>query len=189
MTYGSLFMGLFAVIAAGSTDSWNIAGGLLALCTLLDTFDGRYAGSFTRSEDRKAFGIELDSLADGVVFGFVPIVCLYLLTDFEGSPLAAFLWMAASMTYLVCALTRLGCYNLHQSEDDSFTGVPSTLAALVLSVVFLGHPSAAVSAAVLFVLAFLMVLSINIPRPRGIAMLAFITSILLVVILHVVGAL
>ncbi len=187
LTYGSLLTGLLAVMAAGRADSWNIAGGLLALCALLDTFDGRYARRFPRSEDRKAFGVELDSLADAVVFGFVPIACIYLLTDITASLLVAMLWSAAAMAYLVSALTRLGCYNLHQSENDSFTGVPTTLAALVLSGAFLGRPSAVASAVVLLGLALLMVSSITIPRPRGVGMAAFAALIVLIVILHFAG--
>jgi len=189
LTYASLLSGLLAVVAARGGGSWNIAGALLALSALLDTFDGRYAGSFPRSEDRKAFGVELDSLADAVVFGFVPIACVYLLTDFSGSVMVALLWLGAATAYLVSALTRLGCYNLHQSKADSFTGMPTTVAALVLSALFLGRPSAAASAAALVALAVLMVSSITIPRPRGAGMAAFIASIVLIVILHLAGAL
>jgi len=188
LTYGSLLAGLLAVMAAGGSGSWNIAGGLLALCALLDTFDGKYAGRFDRSQDRKAFGIELDSLADAVVFGLVPVICIYLLTDFKGSLLMPILWLAAAMVYLVGALTRLGCYNVHQSGSDSFIGVPTTLAALALSTVFLSRPAAITSTVSLIVLALLMVAPITIPRPRGLGMAAFVASIMLVLILHMKGA-
>ena len=184
LTYGSLLTGLLAALAAMEFSSWHVSGGLIAFCALLDTFDGRFARMFSRSADQAAFGVEIDSLADAAVFGVIPVVCMYPLLDFGDSPAGRLLWLAAAMVYLVSALTRLGCYNLHQSKADQFTGLPTTLAALVLSAAFLASPSPLVSAFVLVVCAIAMLAPIPIPRPRGVGLAAFVASILLVLTLH-----
>ena len=186
LTYSSLLAGMLAAIAAQELSSWHVSGGLLALCALLDTFDGRFARRFRRNSDQSAFGVELDSLADAVVFGFVPVACMYPLLEFGESVGVRVFWLTAAMVYLVGALTRLGCYNLHQSKADHFLGVPTTLAALFLAALFLAEPSALVSAFALIACAFAMVASIPIPRPRGVGMAAFVGSILLVLALHCV---
>ena len=188
LTYSSLFAGLLAAIAAKELSSWHVSGGLLALCALLDTFDGRFARRFRRNSEQSAFGVELDSLADAVVFGFIPLACMYPLLDFGGSHGIRVLWLAAAMVYLVSGLTRLGCYNIHQSKADHFLGVPTTLAALFLSALFLAGPSAPLAALALIACAFVMLAPIPIPRPRGVGMAAFVGSILLVLVLHSVEA-
>lgn len=186
LTYGSLLAGLLAAIAAKEISSWHVSGGLLALCALFDTFDGRFARRFRRNSDQSAFGVELDSLADAVVFGFIPVACMYPLLDFGESLGMRVFWLAAAMVYLVGALTRLGCYNLHQSQGNHFLGVPTTLAALFLSALFLAGPSAPVAAVALLACAVAMVAPIPIPRPRRAGLAAFVGSIFLVLILHCV---
>ena len=189
VTYGSLLAGLLAVAAVKEWMSWNAAGGLIALSVLLDTFDGRFAARFRRSDDQRAFGIQLDSLADAVTFGFVPIVCLLLLPgDAGASPAARLGWYAGAILYLVGALTRLGCYNLHQAGGDRFLGVPTTLAALLLSALYLVRPAAVVSAAALGALAVAMVIPLPVPRPRGAGMVAFVIIVAAVIALHALQA-
>ena len=188
VTYGSLLAGLLAVATAKEWASWNAAGGLIALSVLLDTFDGRFAARFQRSDDQRAFGIQLDSLADAVTFGFVPIVCLLLLWDAGASPAALLSWYAGAILYLVGALTRLGCYNLHQAGDDRFLGVPTTLAAFLLSALYLMRPAAIVSATALGALAVAMVVPLPVPRPRGAGMVAFVAAVAAVIALHALQA-
>jgi CDP-diacylglycerol--serine O-phosphatidyltransferase len=184
LTYGSLLAGLTAVLAS----SWHLSGGLLALCALLDTFDGRFARMFRRSDEQSKFGVELDSLADAVVFGFVPIACIYPLLDFGGSLVGQVLWLAAATVYLVSALTRLGCYNLNQSKADHFLGMPTTLVALLLAALFLASPGVALSGFALVAGAVAMLAPIPIPRPRGVGMAAFVALILLILLLHSIEA-
>jgi CDP-diacylglycerol--serine O-phosphatidyltransferase len=188
LTYGSLLAGLLAVIAAAERSSWHLSGALITSSVVLDTLDGRFARLFPRSEDQSAFGVQLDSLVDAVVFGFVPIACLYLLLDFGASATARFWWTGAALAYLVSALTRLGCYNLYQVNEDHFVGLPTTLAALFLSTLFLASPPLVLSVLALVVCAYTMVAPIAIPRPRGVALAVFATWITLVLALHLLGA-
>lgn len=188
LTYGSLLAGLLAVIAAAEKSSWHLSGALIASSVVLDTLDGRFARLFPRNSDQSAFGVQLDSLVDAVVFGFVPITCMYLLLDFGASVTARFCWTVAALAYVVSALTRLGCYNLHQVNEDHFVGVPTTLAALFLSTLFLASPPLVLVVLALVVCAYIMVARIAIPRPRGVTLAVFVFWITLVLALHVVGA-
>ncbi len=188
LTYGSLLTGLFAVITAKELSSWHVSGALIAISVVLDTYDGRFARLFSRSNDEKAFGMQLDSLVDGVVFGFVPVTCMYLLLDFGLSTMARLLWSGAALAYLVSALTRLGCFNIHQANEGHFVGIPTTLAALVLSTLFLINESPVLSGFALGICAIAMIAPLAIPRPRGSALTVFVLWITLVLVLHLLEA-
>ena len=172
VTYLSLLAGLLAVAVAKEWQSWSAAGALLALSALADTLDGRFARLFHRDRDQERFGVELDSLADAVTFGLVPVVAIDLLVTF-GSPWIRVVWIAAALFYLVSALTRLGFYDLHHSESAGFVGLPTTVAALVWSSVFLTAPPAWATIVVLVGVGIAMVSSFRIPRPRGLRLVAF----------------
>lgn len=184
LTYGSLLAGLLAVITAKEISSWHVSGALIAVSVVLDTFDGRFARLFPRSDDQKAFGLQIDSLVDAVVFGFVPVVCMYLLLDFGPSTTGRLWWFGAALAYLVSALTRLGCYNIHQAKEDQFVGIPTTLAALLLSTLFLVSASPFLSGISLSLCALAMVSSFAFPRPRGLALAVFVIWSTLVLALH-----
>ncbi|MBI5444052.1 MAG: CDP-alcohol phosphatidyltransferase family protein [Deltaproteobacteria bacterium] len=188
LTYGSMATGLLAVLAASELGSWHASGALLALSVLLDTFDGRFARLWPRTADERAFGVELDSLSDAVVFGFAPAVCLGLLSDFGPAALAPLVWSAAALAYLSAAVTRLGCDNLHQVGADRFVGLPTTLAGLLLSTLFLARPLPWASALVLAALAAGMLAPLPVPRARGKILVVFGLWILGVLAWHTVEA-
>jgi len=172
LTYLSLLSSLLAVVAAREWRSWEYAGLLLAISAFADTFDGRFARLFSRDDSEKAFGSQLDSLVDAVAFGIVPVVCLQSLVVFT-STTTRIAWLAAAFVYVVCALTRLGYYNLHVEVHAGFIGLPTTLAALLWSSVFLTHPAATSTVLILTILGMAMVSAIPISRPRGLAMWAY----------------
>jgi len=179
LTYASLFCSLMAVLAAREYRSWEAAGLLLAISALADTFDGKFARLFKRSESEKAFGAQLDSLVDGVSFGIVPVICLESLLQFQ--PAAVRLaWLAAAFLYVLCALTRLGFYNLSDHARSGFIGLPTTLAALVWSTLFLVRPSALSAALILSLLGIAMVSNLPVARPRGVAMGAYMLWFVLI---------
>ena len=183
LTYLSVLAGLGAIIAAQELQSWAVAGALIAVCALADTFDGRFARLFARGDSLKEFGIQLDSLADALVFGLVPVVSLALLLSFQ-SAAVRFAWFAAAFFYVVGAITRLGVYNLIHDKSDKFVGLPTTVAGLIWSSAFLAQPSAVVSTALLAACAIAMVSPIPVPRPRGLGMVAFVAWPILLIALH-----
>jgi len=174
---------LGAILVSLKMKSWEAAGLLIALSAFSDTFDGKFARRFSRTEEEKTFGVQLDSLVDAVSFGVVPVICLSSLVSID-SRLTWILWLGASFLYLLCALTRLGFYNLHHAEGSGFIGLPTTLAALVWSTLFLFHPSVALVIPLLAGLGLAMVSAVPIARPRGIAMGVYIVWFLIVAALH-----
>ena len=176
LSYVSLFCGFAAVTAARSWHSWEGSGLLIAISALADTFDGKFARCFSRDESEVEFGGELDSLVDAVSFGVVPMICLDSLLP-SGATL---LQLAASFVYVVCAVTRLGYFNVHQNESSGFVGLPTTLAALIWSTVFLLHPSPWFATLMMVVIGCAMVLPLRISRPRGVTMWLFMTWFLTV---------
>jgi CDP-diacylglycerol---serine O-phosphatidyltransferase len=187
LTYVSVLAGLCAIFAAHGLQSWPTAGGLIAVCALADTFDGRFARIFTRGDSLKDFGMQLDSLADALTFGVVPVICLFVLLSFESAAAYVF-WCAAAFFYVVSAITRLGAFNLHHAESGGFVGLPTTVAGLIWSSAFLAQLSVITSAVLLIACGILMVSSIRIPRPAGLGMVAFVAWPVLLIGMHVAGS-
>ena len=181
LTYISLLCSLLAVFAAREYRSWEAAGLLLAVSALADTFDGKFALLFQRTENESEFGAQLDSLVDAVSFGIVPVVCLQSLVQFDSAS-ARFESLVAAFVYVLCAVTRLGYYNLHHHAQPGFIGLPTTLAALLWSTLFLTHPSAIPVALISVLVGGAMVSPLTVSRPRGIAMGAYMLWFLVVFI-------
>jgi hypothetical protein len=86
LTYTSLGLAIAAVATAADGGSFAAAGALLAAAALADTFDGRVARRFTRTDRQRQVGAELDSLVDAMVFGLAPIVILSAPARPDGRP-------------------------------------------------------------------------------------------------------
>lgn len=185
LTYASLVTGLGAIVAALWFESRAIAGAGIALSVVLDTFDGRFARRFVRTAAERAFGVQLDSLADAINSGVVPIVVAMSLLR-PTSIVDGALWMAAAFVYLLGVVTRLGYYNLTHDDGEFFTGLPAPVAALLVATLML-WPLAMVSATILFALCGVaMVGPIRIPRPRGFGLFSFVLWPVVVGISHMV---
>lgn len=111
----------------------------LLFCGLCDMFDGKVARTKKgRTEDEKAYGIQIDSLSDIVAFGVLPAVIL--LTLCRGC------WYAYAIAplYVLAGLIRLGYYNVTeeirtQETDDvrkDYSGLPITSAALIFPIFY-----------------------------------------------------
>jgi CDP-diacylglycerol---serine O-phosphatidyltransferase len=183
LTYVSVLSGLSAIFATHKLQSWSAAGGLLALSALADMFDGKFARLFYRSENLRDFGVQLDSFADALIFGLVPVVCLLQLSSFS-STIEYTIWCAAAFLYVVCAITRLGVYNLDQDQKDGFIGLPTTVAALIWSTALLIQPSIVISTVLLLALGVAMVSPIPISRPKTTGMIVMFAWTVLLIGLH-----
>jgi CDP-diacylglycerol--serine O-phosphatidyltransferase len=185
LTYASLACGLGA-IATAALPNGHLAGLCLALAALADTFDGRFARLFARTERQAAIGGEIDSLVDACVFGMAPVIVLWMQAP-PPSAWAAGLWWSAALLYVLAAVTRLGFFNL---EDDArtFVGIPTPAIALVWSSVLLSTPSPAVVACVFVAAAAGMVAPIVIPRPRPGVLALFAGWAAALVVGHALGA-
>ena len=70
LTYLGLSLSLYGIFY-GRSLAFSLI--LLLLAGLCDTFDGMVANSFQRNDLEKAFGVQIDSLADMVSFGVFPV--------------------------------------------------------------------------------------------------------------------
>jgi len=182
VTYLSLLAGLLAIVSAKELGSLSAAGGLIALCALADTLDGKFAQLFERTESQKQFGVQLDSLTDSFTFGLAPVVSFYFVVPIE-SLTARLIWLAAAFFYLLSAITRLGRYNI-STDGSGFIGLPTTIAGLIWSSSLLAHPSVDLSIWLFLGCGIAMVSSIPIPRPRAVGMAVVLTWAVILIVLH-----
>lgn len=186
LTYASLLAGLSAMIAASWYHSKSIAGMGMALIVVLDTFDGRFARRFVRTPAEREFGVQLDSLADAVNSGVVPIAVMLGLLPAMSHTVAA-VWIGAAFIYLIGVVTRLGFYNLTHDEGEVFVGLPAPVAALTVATMLL-WPISALPAAILMSAAGLAMISpMRIPRPSGAGLFLFVLWPVAVFISHMLG--
>jgi|GEM_PF-1337217 len=173
LTYASLACGLLAVCAAIWYRNAPLAGLAMALSVIADTFDGRFARRFERTAAEREFGAQLDSLADAVCSGLVPITVLASIVLPPAPLLARAAWAVAALFYIIAVVTRLGFYNLF-SDGHEFIGLPAPVGALVVATLLL-FPAGVVAAAVVsIVCGALMLAPLRIARPKGWRLLVFV---------------
>lgn len=175
----NMMSGLSAVLLA-FRGQFTLAAVLIALSIILDIADGGVARLVGATSP---FGLQMDSLADLISFGFAPAILVHTwaLPDYPVlSWLAAFFWLG-------CAAFRLARFNVTvdpTADKRYFVGLPSpAAAAVVMATIFaLNQPEAGgydasliVPIVVSVVPAVLMVTSIrfrsfrNLLQPRGAA--------------------
>lgn len=191
------FLGIISAVI-GMTEACNghflIAIICLAFSGMCDTLDGKIARTKkNRTDDEKAFGIQLDSLCDIVCFGVFPAIIAYNMG--LNKPLG----IAVLCMFLICAVIRLAYFNVMEEKrvvqnptsKKVYYGVPVTTVSVSLSVIYvvgLLIPNTAflVVLHVLFILqAILYIVNVKIPKPNMwlIFAIVFVVIALLVVIL------
>jgi CDP-diacylglycerol---serine O-phosphatidyltransferase len=165
VTYAALFFGMAAALSAVllQPNGVSLAGAFMAFAVIADCFDGRFARQFPHTPFQAAFGVQLDSLADAINSGFVPVLVLGV-ASIRDTSAATLLWFLVAVTFTVCAVTRLGYYNLTHDQGPWFDGLPTPVSTLFISTALLWRPGMLVSAVVLAVCAIAMVASFRIPR-------------------------
>ncbi|KRE41373.1 CDP-diacylglycerol O-phosphatidyltransferase [Knoellia sp. Soil729] len=176
-TIVNMMSGLSSVLLAFRGE-FTFAAVLIAVSILMDIADGGVARLVGATSP---FGLQMDSLADLIAFGFAPAILVHTwaLPDYPIlSWLAAFFWLG-------CAAFRLARFNVTidpTADKRYFVGLPSpAAAAVVMATIFaLNQPEAGgydtslvVPVIVSFVPAVLMVTSIrfrsfrNLLSPQG----------------------
>lgn len=171
LTYLALALSLAAVATAVNSGDFAAAGALLAAAALADTFDGRFARAFSRTDRQRQIGAQLDSLVDAIVFGLAPVVIVNALPGSRGG-MGELGWWAAAFCYVLATVTRLSFYNVEQNEAR-FVGVPMPAVALIWSTCLLWPVSWSVVPVISLSCAIAMVAPVIIPRPRGAAFVGF----------------
>ena len=138
LTYFGLFISIVGIME-GLRGRQTKAIFCLAISGLCDAFDGRIARKKTdRTEDEKAFGIQIDSLCDIVCFGVFPSVICFTLGVNGAAGMLVIAW------YCICGVIRLAQFNVtaqgrlgETEEKHCYRGLPITSAAVVLPVMCL----------------------------------------------------
>lgn len=129
LTLSNLLCGAFAAVAALVWGDLTLAFGLMILAAVFDFFDGFAARLLGQSSP---IGLQLDSLADDISFGFVPAAVMYVL--YQRMP---GIWLPEGNLGLVVfvfaafAALRLAKFNIDDTQRTEFCGLPSPAAALL----------------------------------------------------------
>ena len=173
LTYISVISAVLGMVCA-HRGSFGAAMLCLFLSGFCDAFDGTVARSKkNRTEDEKAFGIQLDSLCDVVSFGVAPAFACYCM-GVNSVP-----GMVILCVYVVCAVIRLAFFNVQEAKRQQveegcnkyYRGLPVTSSAIIFPVFYLLRPllPAKLFAVLLHVLcgliAFLFVLDFRVKKP------------------------
>ena len=138
LTYVSLGISVFGMTQA-VYGRFKVAIVCLALSGLCDMFDGKIARTKkVRTQDERAFGIQIDSLCDVVCFGAFPALICYLLG--VRGPIG----IAIIILYSVNSVIRLAYFNVLEARgalvseegEKFYRGLPITSMAIVLPLIF-----------------------------------------------------
>lgn len=142
LTYLALIAAVMGICFAvsGNIGSAVICMVIAGIC---DTFDGTVARTAKRTDIEKAFGIQIDSLADVISFGILPATIGYAIYDKWGvhTPLHTAVTIGVLGCYVLAGLIRLAYFNVTEEEMQArgekrtyYEGLPITMSSLFLSV-------------------------------------------------------
>ena len=173
LTYLSLLSAVLGMIQAAH-GRFTAAVLCLLLSGICDAFDGTVARTKKdRTEDEKAFGIQLDSLCDVISFGVFPaFLCFFMGMD-------GFLGTVIVFLYCLCAVIRLAFFNVLEGKrqqveggsNKTYRGLPVTSVSIILPLAYVLRffvPQAFFAKllhVVLLVTAFLFILDFPVKKP------------------------
>ena len=174
LTYLSLFSAFGGMtLASRGLYDWAIL--CLLLSGICDAFDGTVARTKkNRTEDEKAFGIQLDSLVDVVSFGLFPAFFCWCM-GVKGT-----LGILLLFFYCTAGVIRLAFFNVLEAKRQKseggcnkvYRGLPITSISIVFPLVWLLRPLLSaeyfllVLHIMLLVVGFLFILDIPIKKPH-----------------------
>ena len=172
LTYMSLVSAVCGM-ALASNGRFTAAVLCLLLCGICDAFDGTVARTKKdRTEDEKAFGIQIDSLCDAVSFGVFPaMLCYHMGVD-------SAVGLVILCLYALCGVIRLAFFNVQEGKRQQteggcnkvYRGLPITSASIILPIVYLtrfllpGKAFRILLHGVMAVTAFLFVLDFSVKK-------------------------
>lgn len=173
LTYMSLVSAFLGILLANQGRlGWAVI--CLMASGICDAFDGTVARTKkNRTEDEKAFGIQLDSLCDVVSFGIAPAFLCFRLG------MSGVIGAVILVCYCVCAVIRLAFFNVLEAKrqqtesggNKCYRGLPVTTISIILPPVCWCRPlltAAAFTLVLHFVMAavaFAFVMDVPIRKP------------------------
>ena len=193
LTYLGLEISVFGMYLAARQVHVNYVFICFILAGICDVFDGAVARMIKRTDEEKAFGIELDSLADVISFVVFPIIIFCRLGLLGIAQLAVYLIFA------VAGIARLGYFNVTTADSEGpvkhYMGLPVTYTALIFPILY---PIAAClnnivpfyisMPASMLIVSVLEVLKMKVPKPKGIAYAIVSFFAILYIIYYIVSA-
>lgn len=194
LTYLSVCSAITGIVVA-----FNGRPFLAILCLMtsgtLDMFDGKVARTKKRDEKAISFGIQIDSLADIIAFGILPIAIGYAVGLDKPRHLIIF------FIFVLGALIRLAYFNVNEETKTKnkkgrtllFTGLPTSSVALILPLIYslkvvLPKYFPTIYAISMLIISFLFVLNKKfITKPDNKRMIAFIIIGLIEIAIIVFG--
>lgn len=138
VTYMSLFSAVVGMVKAAE-GNFTAAVLCLMLSGFCDAFDGMIARTKkNRTEDEKAFGIQLDSLCDVISFGVFPAFLCYHMG------VRGLLGLLCIFLYCLCAVIRLAFFNVLEGNrqkmesgcNHAYRGLPVTSISMIFPLVY-----------------------------------------------------
>jgi len=173
LTYLSLLSAVFGMKQA-LNGNFTISVFCILFSGICDAFDGAVARTKKdRTEDEKAFGIQLDSLCDVISFGVFPALLCY----FMG--VNGILGVVIVCIYSICAVARLAFFNVLEGKRQQvesgcakfYRGLPVTSISIMLPFVYLFRAVIPENVFIwilhglLLMTAFLFVYDFSVPKP------------------------
>ena len=214
VTYLSLISGVLGfIITVTGVGHPDIGIFFLMISGILDALDGRIARTKkNRTDIEKNFGIQIDSLADLVCFGILPVSIglaqlrvsgifteIVRKRDYEGSFAMLIILLVIALFYVLAALIRLAYFNatsdMRQEEAEKtgvtyYIGLPVTSSALVFPLVMLVHFACKWDLTIIYFLvmlvlamAFVMNVKVRKPGKAGLAVMIIIGLVELIAII------
>lgn len=146
LTYLSVVSAVFGIrLALGGEIGYALL--CLMISGVCDTLDGRVANLKERTDRQKSYGVQIDSLADIISFGVLPVVIGYGLgPDHLAKSVLSFgmiINIGIFSIYLLAALIRLAYFNVIEAELHTsgerrtyYEGLPVTSVALIIPLVY-----------------------------------------------------
>lgn len=162
LTFMNLSFGILSIIETLEKE-FLVASTFIIAAALVDRYDGRIARFLNVSSE---IGKELDSLADLISFGVAPALLVFIKYNFLniGSGVCGIIFVLA---YVICGCYRLAKYNISKF-DGVFTGIPITIAGLILALfsLFVSSGSVAIilSVILMIILAYLMISKLRLKK-------------------------
>lgn len=175
----SLIVTYIGVIFAILGMNFSLLGNLkytmicMVIAGVCDLFDGKIARMCDRTEEEKRFGVEIDSLADTVAFVVFPVVIGYSLGLNEWYNILGYALL------VLAGITRLGYFNISvidKNKDEpvkSYSGLPVTSTSVIIPALWFitsmikGLSFEIVFSYVIYLIAFLFVFNMKIPKIKG----------------------
>ena len=185
LTYLSVASSLFGMMLINSQYGMRFAIFCLMFSGFCDMFDGKVARTMKdRSSRQKAFGIQIDSLADVICFGAFPALINYKLSVTHiinsGLTFSRIFAFITSLLFLLSAIIRLGYFNVLEAERQVETtearkyyqGLPVTSIAIILPTIYLlkyllgiSEPCGILFNFTLLIVSFLYVTNFKVKKP------------------------